>query len=809
MADENDINLKIKPELTMDDAKKQLKDFEKNIAEVYLSLGKTFQTQLTQISVMMEHFKPILSEIKASGSLLNAQVKKTALKDTDYKKALRTNVATSLDEGIIKGKALVTKRNTSKGIQLETLRLQKTNQITSGLIQQDNYQSLINQKVENQLNASIAQKKALLENIGLKKEEAELQKQINTELKGSEDSVKRQTKNQVSLVTQLRRMFAGVYVVKRFASIFTDMVNLSGDWVENLNLFVVSFGQDFYKESLDWANDFSQRLGASVNEIVKLTANFRQLTSAIGYAQEISDSLSRTLTSLAYDLTSYYNLTDVDTAYTKLSSGVFSGQVKTLRSLGIDVSAESITTYLKELSGTYSEFIGITNAGLDQSQKVLARTLLVMKSATNSFGDMSRSIETFSNRQRVFIASIENLKLALGDLASDTISTLLAYMNGFIRAVTTIIRVFKPLKETLDYEVGGTVLGALNEDAEEAQKNLNKLSFDKFETLTGGDDSKGQLGITEALTKELEKQIALYNEQASQYEGIDKTAQSVYNSIIKWVYPLSTIDEETGAITLNTEEMNGLIGNVVDAFKELEPILLILKDIAIESAKIVAEYKLLDEIIYLIMAYSIVSKLTNLYKGLSKIHIVLNKNMFVLLPLVVVVAEIIALMNNWADMNFAQKIVSVLGIITSAIGALAISIMILKGVTNTFGLISSITAIVAGIGMIVGAIGTIPKIDGYANGGSLDMGTQIWGMNEKGNPEFMFNAGGYDSVINADILERAIANGTASAIASSGLLDRVSQSLVIKGDNIDNSAFARAIFPALQKESTRLGGNKL
>jgi hypothetical protein len=173
------------------------------------------------------------------------------------------------------------------------------------------------------------------------------------------------------------------------------------------------------------------------------------------------------------------------------------------------------------------------------------------------------------------------------------------------------------------------------------------------------------------------------------------------------------------------------------------------------------------------------------------------------------VAEIIALMNNWADMNFAQKIVSVLGIITSAIGALAISIMILKGVTNTFGLISSITAIVAGIGMIVGAIGTIPKIDGYANGGSLDMGTQIWGMNEKGNPEFMFNAGGYDSVINADILERAIANGTASAIASSGLLDRVSQSLVIKGDNIDNSAFARAIFPALQKESTRLGGNKL
>ena len=103
-------------------------------------------------------------------------------------------------------------------------------------------------------------------------------------------------------------------------------------------------------------------------------------------------------------------------------------------------------------------------------------------------------------------------------------------------------------------------------------------------------------------------------------------------------------------------------------------------------------------------------------------------------------------------------------------------------------------------------MGMIPK---FYDGGSLDMGTQIWGMNEKGNPEFMFNAGGYDSVINADILEKAIARGTESAIISSGLLASSNQELIIKGDRIDNDALARAIFPALQKESRRLGGNKL
>ena len=44
----------------------------------------------------------------------------------------------------------------------------------------------------------------------------------------------------------------------------------------------------------------------------------------------------------------------------------------------------------------------------------------------------------------------------------------------------------------------------------------------------------------------------------------------------------------------------------------------------------------------------------------------------------------------------------------------------------------------------------------WDDGGTLDIGAQVWGMNEKGNPEFLFNAGGHDTVINADILEDAM-----------------------------------------------------
>lgn len=731
----------------------------------------------------------------------------------------------------------------------------------------------------------------------LKRQERELNQYIAKNAKTEEDVTKEKAKQveeqeklnkksvkQISIITKIRKMFASVYILKRFSSLFTDMVDFSGKWIENLNLFAVSFGRDFYKTSLDWASEFSEKLGVSINDIVKLTANFRQLTSAIGYTQEVGDNLSRTLTSLAYDLTSYYNLEDVNTAYTKLSSGIFSGQVKTLRSLGVDVSAESITTYLKELSGTYSEFLGISNSGLNQSQKVLARTLLVMKSATNSFGDMSRSIETLANRQRVLESATQNLKLALGDLFADTLSTGVAYLNGIIRAITTIIRVFKPLKTELSYDIGGTALGQLNEDAEEVQKNLNKLSFDKFETLTGGDKSKGQLGITEALTAELEKQIALYEQQASQWSGIDETANKVYKTIVSFVFP-DAFDEATGKLKEDLGDINPLlvvigaslafivglkiatkIGSLISMLPKLKTdlndisgilSLFIDKSVDIKDFMSLAETSNMSKW---------VQGLTTSLGGLRTMLTALASHP-IILAIIAVVAVLTALYFTNEDFrNSVNSLLSVLGNLFSSLweilygvlkpilqvlgGAFAELVAIVTFISNILvtainvamvalipfvGIFEFLMKILQSVLQLLADIATfnflnigknlssiwtnwktpqfafnaMTSVMGYADGGSLDLGTQIWGMNEKGNPEFMFNAGGYDSVINADILEKAIAKGTASAIISSGLLESSNQELVIKGDRIDNDALARAIFPALQKESKRLGGNKL
>lgn len=61
--------------------------------------------------------------------------------------------------------------------------------------------------------------------------------------------------------------------------------------------------------------------------------------------------------------------------------------------------------------------------------------------------------------------------------------------------------------------------------------------------------------------------------------------------------------------------------------------------------------------------------------------------------------------------------------------------------------------------------GFVGKLKFWKDGGTLGQGAQLWAMNEKGNPEFIFNAGGHDTVINADILTNAMYNALMKADA--------------------------------------------
>ena len=85
----------------------------------------------------------------------------------------------------------------------------------------------------------------------------------------------------------------------------------------------------------------------------------------------------------------------------------------------------------------------------------------------------------------------------------------------------------------------------------------------------------------------------------------------------------------------------------------------------------------------------------------------------------------------------------------------------------------------------------------YADGGTI--GGQVWAMNEKGNPEFVFNAGGHDTVINKEILSDALY----SALMKAGVGKNKDIVLRISDTKADARQFARWILPALKLEWSR------
>ena len=385
---------------------------------------------------------------------------------------------------------------------------------------------------------------------------------LNKEQKKLEESTQKTAKSFAKLATKAAAI---VIIVKRLAKGLYSAVEESGAFVENLNLFAVTFGEN-YQETLDWALEFADNLGVASNEIVRFTGLFKQLADSIGITEDIATDMSQVLTQLGYDLASFYNIS-VESAMEKLQAGIFSGQTKPLRSLGLDVTQQTLDNLLK--TNEAFKNLGVTSSkALLQSDKAMLRLIVVLQNAQNSFGDINRTINTLSNQIRVFQGALSNLKLAIGDLFAEPFKNALIYINAFLIAITKIIRAFKPIdKESETAGAGMQQFADDIEDANDAATGGGNLDFDEFRVLSSGEDS--QLSITQAITEELQKQIQAYNDQISAMNEVGNKAVEIAEKIRDWFI----ITDDEGAFVDWTDNAKDLL----NVLKLISSIVLIIK----------------------------------------------------------------------------------------------------------------------------------------------------------------------------------------------------------------------------------------
>jgi len=217
----------------------------------------------------------------------------------------------------------------------------------------------------------------------------------------------------------------------KLKKVLGDCFNVSAQYVENLNLFNVTMGKSA-SSAFEFAEAVNAALGVDTSDWIRYQGFFQSVGKGLGVVSDKADLMSKNLTQLSYDISSFYNIS-TEEAYNKVQSG-FAGELEPLRRLGFALDEAT----LKQLA--YSKGITQSYESMTQAQKAQLRYVAMIEQAQNIgvTGDMSRTIDTASNGVRVLEARIQQFTRALGNMLMPVLSALLPYFTAFVQVLTEV-----------------------------------------------------------------------------------------------------------------------------------------------------------------------------------------------------------------------------------------------------------------------------------------------------------------------------------------------------------------------------------
>lgn len=299
----------------------------------------------------------------------------------------------------------------------------------------------------------------------------------------------------LSKTLKLVNFMAAYSIIKRITGYFSEFIESSNSYVENLNLFTVTMGSAA-DEALDFANAVNEAMGIDVSQWIQNQGIFKQMASGFGMVEEKANLLSKNLTQLGYDISLYYNIT-ADAAMQKLQSAM-AGEQEPLRRLGYALDEAT----LKQVALNHGITESISN--MSQAQKAQLRYIAIMEQSKNAIGDMARTIDSPANQLRILESRIETLKRTIGDSLMPVISAALPYVTAFFQILG---EAFRNLAAFMGFELPvfdySDLMTKQNENIassfDEATAASNKFkgslsSIDQLNIIGSDSDSSGSAG---------------------------------------------------------------------------------------------------------------------------------------------------------------------------------------------------------------------------------------------------------------------------------------------------------------------------
>lgn len=261
-------------------------------------------------------------------------------------------------------------------------------------------------------------------------------------------------------------------VVRKGARVIASWITQSNQYIEDLNLFTASMGK-YTEEAQNYAEAVSEALGIDPGEFMHNQGVFNTIISGFGVASDKAYLMSKNLTQLGYDISSFFNITFED-AMQKLQSGI-SGELEPLRRLGYDLSVARLQEEALALG------IKKKVSAMTQAEKSQLRYYAIMTQVTTAQGDMARTLNAPANQLRILKAQVTLCARALGNIFIPMLNAVIPYAIALVKVVRmladSIASLFGFTLPEVDYSgvsAGATAVGDLANNAEDASDGLSK-----------------------------------------------------------------------------------------------------------------------------------------------------------------------------------------------------------------------------------------------------------------------------------------------------------------------------------------------
>ena len=266
------------------------------------------------------------------------------------------------------------------------------------------------------------------------------------------------------------------------ASWIGKAITLSNKYQEDLNLFTASMGK-YAAAAQEYAENVSEVMGIDPAEWMRNQGIFNTLLTGFGSVSDRAYTMSKNLTQLGYDISSFFNISTED-AMQKLQSGI-SGELEPLRRLGYDLSQARLQ------QTAYTLGIKESVSAMTQAEKAELRYYAIMTQVTTAQGDMARSLEAPANQLRILQAQFTMAARAIGNI-------FIPILNKLIPIGIAVLQIIRDIANAIA-ELFGFQL-----------TEIDYSGLDNATSSAGG--LTDELGNASSAAKELKKYLAGFDE---------------------------------------------------------------------------------------------------------------------------------------------------------------------------------------------------------------------------------------------------------------------------------------------------------